>query len=214
MSDKLLRTCVFGCAGIDPLASPHGCLALIPPCALRLIDLRMVCDMLVLMFVIGNPFVNFVYASGSFQYLVVLFTMLLTMPWQCASALIRTLSNPFESSHDMLNVDALICSTERTTFQGLRCTWNTFAVSDLLQHEHGQQSSENEPGTDRVGVVGHPGKLSQHRSLPFLGRPLPFQTAVPEEPQDVIDRATPRSMQSKFSSSIQGTDTSWVGYYA
>ena len=54
-----------------------------------------VCDLLVVMFVLGNPLHNFVYDVGCFQSYVFLFTVFQTIPYLCVHMLVRTLSNPY-----------------------------------------------------------------------------------------------------------------------
>ena len=67
--------------------------------------------MLMLMFVIGNPFQSFLYELGCFQLYVVLFTTVLAIPWLCASQLVYILANPYVSDQDRFNIDAVIKET-------------------------------------------------------------------------------------------------------
>ena len=86
--------------------------------------MKLVCDLLIMMFVIGAAFDSFLYQLGSFQTYVVLFSIFLAVPWLCAQRLVTLLENPFDSYHDMFNTDALVANTERTIFLNLRCGWH------------------------------------------------------------------------------------------
>ena len=82
--------------------------------------MKFVCDLLILMFVLGSPFQHFAYFLGPFQYYVFIFTFLQAVPWLCASNLITCLNDPYKGHHDMFNVDALVAGVERDSFLYLR----------------------------------------------------------------------------------------------
>ena len=85
--------------------------------------MKLVCDLLVLMFIAGSAFGSFLYKLGPMQFYVVIFSVLLALPWLCALRLLTLLEDPFNSHHDMFNVDSMVASTDRTTFLNLRCGW-------------------------------------------------------------------------------------------
>ena len=91
--------------------------------------MKFVVDLLILMFVFGNPFTAFMYEQGPFQAYVVVFTFLQCIPWLCASKLVTTLSTPYMSSHDQFHTDALVAFSEQVTYHNLRCSFN-FPYSD------------------------------------------------------------------------------------
>jgi hypothetical protein len=91
--------------------------------------MKFVVDLLILMFVFGNPFTAFMYEQGPFQAYVVVFTFLQCIPWLCASKLVTTLSTPYKSSHDQFHTDALVAFSEQVTYHNLRCSFN-FPYSD------------------------------------------------------------------------------------
>ena len=87
--------------------------------------MRLVCDLLIVMFVIGNPATHFMYESGSFQFYVVLYTTCQTIPYLCVHMLVQTLSNPYNSHHDMFNTDSIISWGERACFTNLRAKFHS-----------------------------------------------------------------------------------------
>eukprot|EP00277_Geminigera_cryophila_P024202 CAMPEP_0179462078 /NCGR_PEP_ID=MMETSP0799-20121207/44575_1 /TAXON_ID=46947 /ORGANISM="Geminigera cryophila, Strain CCMP2564" /LENGTH=923 /DNA_ID=CAMNT_0021264863 /DNA_START=81 /DNA_END=2854 /DNA_ORIENTATION=- len=87
--------------------------------------MRLVCDLLVALLVFGNPFSGFLFANGPMQWTVVVYTWLTVMPYLSASTIVKCLSNPYTSSHDMFNATAVIAWGERTQFQNLRCAFNS-----------------------------------------------------------------------------------------
>ena len=46
--------------------------------------MKFVCDLLVVLFVIGSSFESFLYQLGPFQYYSVIFSVFLSVPWLCA----------------------------------------------------------------------------------------------------------------------------------
>ena len=80
----------------------------------------LVCDLLVLLFVLGNPLASFMYEVGPFQSYVFFFTVLQTVPYLCVHMLVKTLENPYQGSHDMFDTAALVAWSERSTFNFLR----------------------------------------------------------------------------------------------
>ena len=66
--------------------------------------MTLVCDLLIAMLVIGNPFTHFLY-KGPIQYVVILYTFVQTLPYLCVHMLVQTLSNPYTGHHDMFNTD-------------------------------------------------------------------------------------------------------------
>jgi len=87
--------------------------------------MRLVSDLLILMFVIGNPAAHFMYESGSFQFYVVLYTTCQTIPYMCIHMLVRTLADPYKSHHDMFNTDSVIAWAERACFTNLRARFHS-----------------------------------------------------------------------------------------
>jgi len=47
--------------------------------------MKFVCDLLIMMFVAGTPFMSFIYELGPFQFFVVVSSFLQSIPWLCAS---------------------------------------------------------------------------------------------------------------------------------
>ena len=88
--------------------------------------MKFVCDLLILMFVLGTPWQSFMYElpTKSFQVFVVAFTIIQTVPWLCASALVSTLNNPYEGRNDIFNCDANITFAEKVAFNNLRGALN------------------------------------------------------------------------------------------
>jgi len=82
--------------------------------------MTLVCDLLIVMFVLGNPFSHFIYEMGPFQLYAFLYTLIQTIPYMCANMLVKTLSNPYKGHHDMFNTDSVIAWGERTCFANLR----------------------------------------------------------------------------------------------
>jgi hypothetical protein len=95
--------------------------------------MRLVCDLLIVMFVLGNPLTNFMYEIGPFQAYVFLFTVFQTVPYLCVHMLVRTLENPYQSNHDMFNTDSLIAWSERACFHYLRCKMSCRFPSQVFQ---------------------------------------------------------------------------------
>jgi len=83
--------------------------------------MTLVCDLLIVMFVIGNPFTHFIYEMGPFQLYAFLYTLFQSIPYMCAHMLVQTLANPYVGHHDTFNTDSVIAWGERTCFTNLRC---------------------------------------------------------------------------------------------
>jgi len=91
--------------------------------------MKIVVDMLVLLFVSGSPFTMFVYETGCFQVYVVFFTVFLSLPWISCMEIIKIIINPFNGRLDFLNVDSVMGSTEQVAFHNLRVGFD-FPVED------------------------------------------------------------------------------------
>ena len=89
--------------------------------------MKLVCDILILMFTVGSSFENFNYELGFLQPYVIIFTIILASPWLCASQVVSILEDPFNADHEMFNTDAFVANAERTTFLNLRCSWHGVA---------------------------------------------------------------------------------------
>jgi hypothetical protein len=57
--------------------------------------MKFVCDLLILMFLFGNPFINYLHKLGPVQFYVIVFTAFQTIPWLCSSAIVSCLANPY-----------------------------------------------------------------------------------------------------------------------
>jgi len=130
--------------------------------------MKLVCDLLVGMFIFGAAFSSFLYQLGPFQVYVLVFAILLALPWLCAQKLVEVLNNPFSASHDMFNTDALVAWSERVTFINLRCGW------------HGNQSSDHDDdlNDDPTSSTAR-GALSLQKSrVALAGGPAPGPTSA------------------------------------
>jgi len=99
--------------------------------------MRAVSDILIIMFVLGTPYMAFDYNNGYFQSRVVVFACLQTLPWLCTSTIVQALQNPFTSDQDMFNSDALIASSEKTAFANIR---SGFRMQDRRKREEDGQA--------------------------------------------------------------------------
>eukprot|EP00961_Rhodomonas_salina_P300649 3939982-Rhodomonas_salina.1 len=130
--------------------------------------MKLVCDLLVGMFIFGAAFSSFLYQLGPLQVYVLVFAILLALPWLCAQKLVEVLNNPFSASHDMFNTDALVAWSERVTFINLRCGW------------HGNQSSDHDDdlNDDPTSSTAR-GALSLQKSrVALAGGPAPGPTSA------------------------------------
>ena len=109
--------------------------------------MKLVCDCLIFMFVLGSSFESFLYQLGPFQPYAVIFSIFLAVPWLCAQRMVTVLEDPFKSRHDMFNPDALVAGAERTIFFNLRCGWDAGDASWLSAAQDDDASRE---GLDAV----------------------------------------------------------------
>ena len=121
--------------------------------------MKLVCDCLILMFVIGSSFESFLYQLGPFQSYAVVFSIFLSVPWLCAQRLVTVLDDPFSSHHDMFNTDSLVANTERTTFMNLRCGWH--GIANDLFGQLGDGGADISDGSSAACDVEPPRKLDQ-----------------------------------------------------
>lgn len=109
--------------------------------------MKLVCDCLILMFVLGSSFESFLYQLGPFQTYCVVFSIFLSVPWLCAQRLVTVLADPFSSHHDMFNTDSLVANAERATFMNLRCGWHGLA-SETTSDSEAQKPEFNHNGNE------------------------------------------------------------------
>lgn len=88
--------------------------------------MRFVVDTLVVMYAVSSSVTSFVFELGCFQVFCVAFTFLVTIPFICSSMIIEYLTDPFESPHDLFQLDALMVNTELQTFTALRVQFSGF----------------------------------------------------------------------------------------
>jgi len=130
--------------------------------------MKLVCDLLVALLVFGNPFIWFLYANGPFQWVVLLYTWLTVMPYLSATTIVKCLSNPYTSSHDMFNGTAVIAWGERAQFQNLRCSFN------LVQD---QRSVKDHHQADDEHAIVISSAVHAHASAPVVSAEVAHQLA-------------------------------------
>merc|ERR1719401_2600264 len=92
-------------------------------------------DMLVLLFVCGAPFTEFIYEIGCFQWYVFLMSAFLVLPWICCMKMTDIITNPFVAGQDLFNFCSLMASSEQVTFHNLRVAFDfDLPVEDRSQY--------------------------------------------------------------------------------
>ena len=107
--------------------------------------MRLVCDILVIMFVFGNPFINFMFEAGPFQIYAFLFTTFQAIPYLCAHILVKTLADPYTGQHDMFNTDSLVAWAESVCFTNLRCKFSWIEQYDNAERLDERADCSNLP---------------------------------------------------------------------
>ena len=156
-----------------------------------------VVDALILVYVIGTPFMAFTEIKGveCFQLWSLLSTFFLCFPLVCATSIVKLLDYPFPTGrtekmhkifdHDVFNVGATMASTEQTIFQSLRTSFDDHtrkAAAAAAEDEETQDltrrvgtassltdSGEMKKGSAaRVGRRGSPSPTGRGGKLPPL----------------------------------------------
>ena len=169
--------------------------------------MTLVCDLLIVMFVIGNPFTHFIYEMGPFQLYAFLYTLFQSIPYMCAHMLVQTLANPYEGHHDTFNTDSVIAWGERTCFTNLRCkfvgqpekqkTPNMKSRTPDMKSRTPDKRAGVEPGielsTNAAGnLVLVPNTLSKEGSKSKKGESV-VSLAVASQPASLSPLITPSS---------------------
>ena len=82
---------------------------------------QLVVDALLVVYVIGAPFTLVIEGSRrQFQPIAIGGVFCLTLPLICTQTIIRLLDKPYGHTHDVYNVDAMLCGSEQCMFAELR----------------------------------------------------------------------------------------------
>ena len=87
--------------------------------------MRILLDLLILLFVVGSPFRFFLYDAGALQTNLVLCSFALVFPWVCVGTLIEWMQDPYTNVVDGFNPDGLVCWSERVIFTNMRATFHS-----------------------------------------------------------------------------------------
>jgi len=116
--------------------------------------MNMVVNLLLLLYLVGLPFTCFTYDSGFMQYFTIITSALLTFPWVCMGALIQWLTEPFHSKRDAMNIDGLVCWSERVTFTQMRMPFSEAmggrGPASMSSQSGDAASSRSRPSVDEL----------------------------------------------------------------
>ena len=87
--------------------------------------MKILLDVLVLLFVVSSPFRFFTYDEGEVQMFVLLCTFTLVFPMVCVSTLIVWMQDPYSSKVDGFNPDGLVTWSERVIFTNMRAAFHS-----------------------------------------------------------------------------------------
>lgn len=96
--------------------------------------MKVVIDLLILIYIVSSAFTSFEYWLGSFQLITFASVFLLTMPFVFSSSMIEQLNNPYYGRMDLLNIDGFISATERTNFASLRAAFEHTPIFQGQSH--------------------------------------------------------------------------------
>jgi len=98
--------------------------------------MKIVVDMLTMLFVLGGPITSFDYKKHNFQWFAILYSSVGTFPWIAMGALIDRLHNPYRvGQFDAFNVDGIITWSERVLFTNMRAAIHMSSAPDTLCRE-------------------------------------------------------------------------------
>ena len=87
--------------------------------------MKILLDVLVLLFVVSSPFRFFTYDEGEVQMFVLLCTFTLVFPMVCVSTLIVWMQDPYSNKVDGFNPDGLVTWSERVIFTNMRAAFHS-----------------------------------------------------------------------------------------
>ena len=87
--------------------------------------MKILLDVLVLLFVVSSPFRFFTYDAQAVQMFVLLCTFTLVFPMVCVSTLIVWMQDPYSNKVDGFNPDGLVTWSERVIFTNMRAAFHS-----------------------------------------------------------------------------------------
>ena len=87
--------------------------------------MKILLDVLVLLFVVSSPFRFFTFDEGEVQMFVLLCTFTLVFPMVCVSTLIVWMQDPYSNKVDGFNPDGLVTWSERVIFTNMRAAFHS-----------------------------------------------------------------------------------------
>ena len=87
--------------------------------------MKILLDVLVLLFVVSSPFRFFTYDAQAWQMFVLLCTFTLVFPMVCVSTLIVWMQDPYSNKVDGFNPDGLVTWSERVIFTNMRAAFHS-----------------------------------------------------------------------------------------
>ena len=87
--------------------------------------MKILLDVLVLLFVVSSPFRFFTYDAQAVQMFVILCTFTLVFPMVCVSTLIVWMQDPYSNKVDGFNPDGLVTWSERVIFTNMRAAFHS-----------------------------------------------------------------------------------------
>lgn len=87
--------------------------------------MKILLDVLVLLFVVSSPFRFFTYDAQAVQMFVLLCTFTLVFPMVCVSTLIVWMQDPYSNKVDGFNPDGLVAFSERVIFTNMRSAFHS-----------------------------------------------------------------------------------------
>ena len=87
--------------------------------------MKILLDVLVLLFVVSSPFRFFTFDEGEVQMFVLLCTFTLVFPMVCVSTLIVWMQDPYSNKVDGVNPDGLVTWSERVIFTNMRAAFHS-----------------------------------------------------------------------------------------
>ena len=87
--------------------------------------MKILLDVLVLLFVVSSPFRFFTYDEQAVQTFVILCTFTLVFPMVCVSTLIVWMQDPYSNKVDGFNPDGLVTWSERVIFTNMRAAFHS-----------------------------------------------------------------------------------------